>query len=71
MDFEKLKKAKLKKGISDKGWNKHLPNPLLPEEIVYVHPDQGSIDTKRFIRIIHSEERVTSVFSLEYFEQNI
>ena len=68
MEVEKLEKKKLKRGVADKDWNKHLPNPLLPEEIVYIHPNQESIDTKRYVRIIHSEERVSSIFSKEYFE---
>lgn len=68
MDLQKLEKKKLKRGIAEKGWNKHLFNPLLPEEIVYIHQDQSGIDGKKFVRIIHSPEKVVSVFSREYFE---
>jgi hypothetical protein len=68
MDLKKLDQKTLKKGIADKGWNIHLPNPLKPQETVWVHPDQAGIDPKHYIRIIHSDPQVTSVFSKRYFE---
>jgi hypothetical protein len=66
--IENLKTVTLKKGISEKGWNLHLPNPLKPLEKVWVHQDQSGIDQEKYLRIIHSDKLVTSVFSKSYFE---
>ena len=68
MDLKKLEQKTVKKGIADKGWNLHLPNPLKHQETVRVHPDQSGIDSKQYLRIMHSEPQVTSVFSKRYFE---
>lgn len=68
METKNLEKIKLKRGIAERGWNKHLPVPLLPEESVYVHPDQHGLNEKNFIRIIHSDGKNISVFSKEHFE---
>jgi len=68
MDLKKLDQKTLKKGIADKGWNIHLPNPLKPQETVWIHQDQTGIDTRQYVRIIHSEPNVVSVFSKRYFE---
>jgi hypothetical protein len=67
LKFNDLKQVKLKKGIADKGWNQHLPNQLLPEEIVWVHPDQSGFGNQ-FMRIVHSDKSSVSVFSKSYFE---
>lgn len=66
--LDKLKKVSLKKGISEKGWNLHLPHPLKPLEDVWIHQDQSGIDSEKYLRIIHSEDLVVSVFSKNYFE---
>ena len=68
MDLKKLEQKTVKKGLADKGWNLHLPNPLKHQETVWVHPDQSGIDSKQYLRIMHSEPQVTSVFSKRYFE---
>jgi hypothetical protein len=68
MDLTKLNQVTLKKGIAEKGWNLHLPNFLKPQERVWIHPDQSGIDTKQYLRIIHSDENSISVFSKRYFE---
>jgi hypothetical protein len=65
---ENLKTTTLKKGISEKNWNLHLPNPLKPLEKVWIHQDQSGIDQEKYLRIIHSDELVASVFSKNYFE---
>jgi hypothetical protein len=66
--LEKLKTVSLKKGISEKTLNLHLPNPLKPLEKVWVHQDQSGIDSEKYLRIIHSQDLVVSVFSKNYFE---
>ena len=66
--LENLKTVTLKRGISENGWNLHLPNPLKPFEKVWIHQDQSGIDQEKYLRIIHSDKLVTSVFSKSYFE---
>jgi hypothetical protein len=66
--LENLQTVTLKRGISEKDWNTHLPNPLKPFEKVWIHQDQSGIDSKKYLRIIHSDDFVTSVFSKNYFE---
>lgn len=66
--LENLQTVTLKRGISEKDWNIHLPYPLKPFEKVWIHQDQSEIDPKKYLRIIHSDNFVTSVFSKNYFE---
>ena len=68
VDLKNLRQVTVKRGIAEKGWNLHLYNPLTVQEKVWVHPDQSGIDPKKYLRIIHSAELVTSVFSKSYFE---
>jgi hypothetical protein len=68
MSVENLQTVILKRGIAEKDWNTHLPHPLKPSEKVWVHQDQSGIDPKKYLRIIHSDDFVTSVFSKNYFE---
>lgn len=66
-ELDKLEKVKLKKGISDKGWNLALPVPLKEYEIVSIHPDQSDV-SKSYVKIIHSDGNTVSIFTRAYFE---
>ena len=66
-DLDKLEKLKLKRGISEKGWNLALPVPLKEYEEVGVHPDQSDVN-KTYVKIVHSDGFTVSVFTRAYFE---
>jgi hypothetical protein len=66
-ELDKLEKVKLKRGISDKGWNLSLPVPLKEYEIVSIHPDQSGVN-KSYVKIIHSDGNTVSIFTRAYFE---
>jgi hypothetical protein len=63
-----LSTAKVKRGMGDLRWNKHLPVPLENEETVYIHPDQSSV-SERYIKIIQVGEgyKITTIFGREMF----
>ena len=68
INFDSLQTLKTKKGIAEKDYMKHLPKPLKPQELIWVHPNQDDIDAERFMRIIHSDKESVSVFIKTYFE---
>jgi hypothetical protein len=67
IELDKLEKIKLKRGISEKGWNLALPVPLKEYEVVSIHPDQTDVN-KEYIKIIHSDGETFSIFTRAYFE---
>ena len=66
-NVEDLEKLKIRSTFDFNQWNKHLLVPLEENEIVFVHPDQRN-DNPRYVRIIHSNDRVVSLMDVSYFE---
>lgn len=63
-----LKKIQVKKEIEGQRWNKQLPVPLKPGEVVYVHPDQ--LETKPgYIKIVQEGDdyKIVTVFNRGIF----
>ena len=65
-DVNSLKKAIVKKGVSDMSWMKHLFMPLENLQEVYLHPDQEDV-SDNYLKIIHSEKKCISTFNKTYF----
>jgi hypothetical protein len=61
------KTLKVKEEVKYKEWNKHLPEPLEPESIVQIHPDQSNVE-KGYVRIIKNNGFV-AIFNENYFEE--
>lgn len=64
---EKLVQISPKKGLTDSGWNKHLPVPVTAGYPVYVHPDQSEVKDN-YIKVIHGEEKAISTFLKSHFD---
>lgn len=61
-----LQQLFVKRGMELLAWNRALPYPLVDGEQVWVHPSQFGI-TDSYVRIVHSSEKVISVFNRSYF----
>lgn len=66
MDFEgsteNLEKIIVNKHVANLSYMQHLPVPLTPDEVVYVHPVQDDV-TNGYVRVIHGEQKRISTFS--------
>ena len=52
--------------IKSSKWNFSLIVPLMPNEIVHIHPDQKDVD-EQYIRVIHSDHNAVSIFHKSHF----
>lgn len=59
---ENLEKIVVGKHVANLSYMQHLPVPLTPDEIVFVHPVQEDV-TNGYVRIIHGEQKRVSTFS--------
>ena len=66
-DTNGLKTLRVKKGVGDYSWNKHLFVPLENLETAYVHPEQEGVHSE-YIRVIHSKYNCISIFSKWHFD---